>query len=589
MSKVHILPPDIISKIAAGEVIDRPASVIKELVENSIDANTDTIEIHLVEAGKTSIKIKDTGDGIAEDDLDTIFHRHATSKIKTAEDLFDIHSLGFRGEALYSIAAIADIIVRSKTADADSGWEIHMRGGETLSKKPVSMPNGTEIEVKELFYNTPARRKFLKTNVSEMNQILKTVTPYILLYPNIRFLVSQDSKNSIDLSPEENLKTRVAQTLNLDEQYIIEAQNTLKDKDISVRFLLGDINILRFRRDMQFIFVNGRPVENKNISFHLNNVYRLIFPPRSYPFFVAYIDIPNKDIDANIHPTKREVKIRDEQSLCSSLRHICETTLMTASQAKQVQETTKPQESSILYDDAPHDTFKDIQDTNDNDSWDSQTTRPTEEYTFPEQQDFSQFSQALLAEKQDSLQAKLTNANYIGSFINKYLFFEIQDSLLIIDQHAAQERITFEHLIHQMEQGAIEVQHLLSPYIIKLTPAELLIWENAQETLEKIGFSSSQFDNETIAVHSYPNLIKDSEKAVRDILAGEDIARCDHVSLARRACRASIMAGDRLTKEQVEFQRQQLLECKDPFTCPHGRPTVMEMKEDFLNKQFLRS
>ena len=190
MKKVHILPPEIISKIAAGEVIERPASVVKELIENALDAGTKTIELHLLQAGKTLIRIKDTGVGIDHDDIETIFHRHSTSKIEKADDLFNIHSLGFRGEALYSISSIADVTLRSKTKDQDTGWEIHIRGGERLILRPVSMQTGTEVEIKELFFNTPARRKFLKSNLTEMNHILNIVIPYTLLYPQRRFLLS---------------------------------------------------------------------------------------------------------------------------------------------------------------------------------------------------------------------------------------------------------------------------------------------------------------------------------------------------------------------------------------------------------------
>jgi DNA mismatch repair protein MutL len=596
MGNVHVLPPELVSKIAAGEVIERPASVIKEVVENSIDAGTKSLEIHLRQAGKTLISVKDTGGGIAGDDMEKIFLRHSTSKIVKLSDLFDIHSLGFRGEALYSIAAISDVILRSRTAAEDSGWEIHLRGGERIGLKPCPMNVGAEIEVKELFYNTPARRKFLKSNTTEMNQILNILIPYALLYPSLRFLVTHEDKTILDLKPTDDTKERIANTLNLDAQHLLATNHKLPEEEISLDLILGDINIARSRRDMQFIFVNGRPVQSKSINFHVNNVYRLILPQGQYPFFAISLQIPGSEVDANIHPTKREVKIRDEQNLCTIIREMCENTLMTAGQAKQATAHLPPTPGDLAIHramagatvldsdfggDAPSEIFDAVQT-----AFNRQPT--TEQYSFPEVSHLTYEEEALLRQKQTSLQTKLTRGRYVGSFLNKYTFFEADNSLLVIDQHAAQERITFEQLVLQMKKGQMEIQHLLSPFLIKLTPQEILIWEDAKDKFEQFGFSTTMFDKETVAVHTYPVLLKDPVKAVRDILSGDNPARCDHETIARRACRASVMAGDVMNAEKAEGQRQLLLRCRDPFTCPHGRPTLIEMTEDYLDKQFLR-
>jgi len=600
MTKVHILPPEIISKIAAGEVIDRPASVIKELIENALDAKTKSIELHLKQAGKTSIHIKDAGHGIAQDDIENVFKRHATSKIESIDDLFNIHSLGFRGEALYSIAAISDIILRSKTSNQDSGWEIHLQGGKKLDLKPCNMPTGTEIEVKELFFNTPARRKFLKSNTTEMNQILNNFIPYCLFHNECSFLLKHQNKTTLDLKSIGNLAERIAETLNLETDHLLETQQDFREQNISIRMIIGDINIVRSRRDMQFVFINGRPIQNKSISFHMNNIYRLILPPNNFPFFAVYIDMPADDIDVNIHPTKREVKLKDEQTLCAMLRHMTEHTLMMKGRAKEV---TRPQGHKVTGEKTISIAEKALKDTSsreENFDFSNATKsieledkfeprQPTEQYSFPKDKPYSFDGENLFEKKQDNLQSKLDRSNYAGSFLNKFLFFECDKSLLVIDQHAAQERITFESLIDQMEKGKVEAQNLLSPYIVKLSPQDILVWEEAKERLEETGFSTTQFDNETIAVHSYPVLLKDPTKAVRDILSGKNVAKCDHQELARRACRASTMSGDRLNQQQAEFIKNQLTKCRDPFTCPHGRPTVVEMTESFLDRQFLRT
>jgi len=594
MNRVRVLPPEIISKIAAGEVIERPASVVKELLENSLDAGTNSIELHLQQAGKTLIRLKDSGSGITQDDLTQVFHRHSTSKITSIDDLFKIRSLGFRGEALYSIAAIADIILRSRTAGQDSGWEIHMRGGEKLGLKPVPLTQGAEIEVKELFFNTPARRKFLRSNIAEMNQILNVFIPYTLLYPRVRFLLTHQDKTQIDLLPEEDHVSRVSASLNLNSGHLLSAKEEFPDDNLSVHMILGDINVVRSRRDMQFVFVNGRPVQSKAISFHVNNVYRLIFPQGNYPFFVLFINIPPENIDANIHPTKREIKIKDKQNICSLLRRMAEHLLMSKGGPKVIDGGAGPFASGLdraLSRDHQNDLpFERAAFAG---QWTASSAtgenlKPTEQYAFPQGED-PLFTRSLTGEKRTSLKEKLQVARYIGQFMNKYLFFESEKTLLIIDQHAAQERIAFEQLILQMEKGQVEIQHLLSPYLIKLSPQDLLSWESSQDKLEQAGFATTLFDEEAVAIHTYPVLLKDPERAVRDILAGGDAARCDHESIARRACRSSVMAGDPMQKDQAAFQREKLITCRDPFTCPHGRPTVIEMTLDHLDKQFLRT
>ncbi len=604
MSKVHLLPDDVISKIAAGEVIERPASAVKELLENSLDAKADTIEIHLEEAGKTLIRIKDTGSGIDKDDLEKIFLRHATSKIAGAQDLDHIQSLGFRGEALYSIAAIADVTLRSRTAQQDTGWEIHLRGGlptgrqadKKINLKPVTMAIGTEIAVRELFFNTPARRKFLKSNTTELNQILNTIIPYTLLYPAFRFCTTHQGKNLLDLPPVDSQLNRIAKTLHLDEKHLMEAQHTNEENAIAIHVLLGDINIKRPQRDMQFIFINNRPVANKSISYHVNQIYQLVFPPRTFPFFAVFIDLPSEHVDVNIHPTKREVKIKNEHILCSMLRQMCEQLLMTSGQAKEVtawlgnniprkniieQALIRSYGAATAFDSPPQPEI-------------SEAGLPSsDQYAFPQTmqrgQRIQETQQILFGTSQENLQSKLSRGRFIGSFMNKFLLFECDKSLFVVDQHAAQERIAFEQLMLQMEKGTVEVQHLLSPITVQLSLPEVVAWEEAKGRLEEMGFSSTLFDQETIAIHTYPVLLKNPEPAVRYLLAGENIAHCDHETIARRACRSSVMAGDYLNKEKAEFQRDQLIKCRDPFTCPHGRPTVIEMSEKFLDKQFLRS
>ncbi|MBI3616773.1 MAG: DNA mismatch repair endonuclease MutL [Candidatus Omnitrophica bacterium] len=468
MSKVHILKEEVISKIAAGEVIERPASVIKELIENALDAGADTIEVSLQEAGKTLIKIKDNGHGIERDDLEKIFARHATSKIEKADDLYDIESLGFRGEALYSIGAIADVTLRSKEAPAGStfgetkrggtpplaGWQIHIRGGKRLDLRPCAMPgHGTEIEVKELFFNTPARRKFLRSDATEIHHTLNTFIPYALLHHNVRFQLTHEGRDLVDVAPCSDAKSRVAHVLRVDEKHLLTVR-TGPDLSLRIDLILGDINIKRARRDMQFIFVNGRPVQNKAIGFHLNQVYRLIMPEDLYPLFVVSLQIPAKEIDVNIHPAKREVKIREEQKICLILRKLCEETLLGTGQTKEV--TRSPSHQATRKDvveralmgahpsevafDPPLGTevFEAARDYAYPTGGSPERSRGTADSAAPERQEF--FVPEL--NRQENLQSKLSGAVYIGALLSKYQLFQAGRSLLVVDQHAAAERVT---------------------------------------------------------------------------------------------------------------------------------------------------
>jgi DNA mismatch repair protein MutL len=530
-------------------------------------------------AGKTLIEVKDNGLGISEEDIANIFNRHATSKISSVDDLYNISSLGFRGEALYSIAAISDVVLRSKTKSQESGWELHLRGNKELSRKPVNMQNGTQIQVQELFFNTPARKKFLKSNTSELNHILDIFLPYTLVYPDKHFALTHESRELIDLAPGKDLTSRISEALHLDKNDLLQDYREFPEDNLTIRLVIGDINIQRTHKDMQFIFINGRPVVERAISFHLNEIYRLLFAPGVYPFFCVYISLPAGELDVNVHPTKREVKIKEEFKLLGILRQFTEHLLMTKSKPRQAKGSlftageAKPEAGTK---DLPSSVFI------------RENSRSAQAGLTLDQNMLLFNTEDIFAQKKSDLKEKLRQARYLGNLLKVYLLFETGDSLLIIDQHAAQERITFEKLRDQIEKSEVEVQQLLSPVLIKLSPQELLLWEENKEILEKLGFQSTLFDKQTLALHSHPQLISQPENSVRNLLSGENISRANPEMLARMACRSSVMAGFMMNKEQAEFQRESLIKCRDPFTCPHGRPTVVEIPKETLQKQFLR-
>ena len=270
MPKVHVLPADVISKIAAGEVVERPASVVKELLENSLDAGSTRVEMHLKEGGKTLIHIKDNGCGIGKADLAALFTRHATSKITSAADLDAILSLGFRGEALYSIGSVAEVTLKARAEGPREAWMVTVRGGDKGKVTLASMAApGVDIHVGEIFFNTPARKKFLKSDTAEFEQVLNVVIPYALLYPDRAFLLTHNGRAVMDLRPAKTAADRAAEELGLDRRHII-APEAFEDGSVKIEMLLGDINIQRPRRDLQYLFLNGRPIQSRNLSFHIN-------------------------------------------------------------------------------------------------------------------------------------------------------------------------------------------------------------------------------------------------------------------------------------------------------------------------------
>jgi len=585
MSTVSLLAPDVIAKIAAGEAVDRPASVVKELLENAIDAGATAIEIHLKDAGKELIHIKDNGSGIGRPDLEKIFQRHATSKITNIEDLEKLHSMGFRGEALYSIGAVSDVTLRSRTAQGEA-WQIHIRGGVRQSLEPTSLAQvGTDIKVAELFFNTPARRKFLKNNTSELNQILNIVLPYTLIYSEKRFVLTHAGRTILDLKPAPSRIDRAAAALNLELKHFLETDQEFVQEQLRIRLTLGNINIQRPRRDLQFIFVNHRPVESRNLNFNLNDVYKLVLPPGVYGAFIVELMVNPANVDVNIHPTKREVRIKDEARIISLLRRMTEYQLMHRGQARTLT-TSTPGVEAVGGLPANDMIFAQGQFQSQKDVFGSPTKTFGDDSVVVGDNIMREFQ---LFGHDDTLRSKFTRARFIGAFLQKFLLFEADQSLFIIDQHAAQERIMFEKFKSQLETSKVETQPLLTPLLIKLTPQEKIAWEELQEKLANAGLETTQFDADTIAVQTQPLLLKNIEGVVRTLLAGGQTLRMDADALARRACKASIVAGDKLDITQADFQRKQLLDCQDPFTCPHGRPTLIEVTQDFLDRQFLRS
>ncbi len=603
------MPAELIARIAAGEVVERPASVVKELMENSLDAGASSVEVNLASGGKTLIQVKDNGGGIARADMERLFVRHATSKIASADDLDHIMSLGFRGEALYSVSSVSELTMKSRLAGAMDAWEINVRGGVRQAVAPAAMPSqGTDIRVEELFLNTPARKKFLKSDTSELDQAVHVFLPYALLFPEKKFTLTHNNRTVYDLPAAADGAERAARALALDARHIVALDEGGRD-GLRVRGWLGDINIQRARRDLQYIFVNGRPVQAKGLLFHMNDVYRLVMPEGAHPFFILSVDIPPSDVDVNIHPAKREVRIKDEAVLGSLIRRSVEQALMTKGSAKEVRAEIFTFEPGVMPGDERREpsnpggvpsgkiVFGPGQRSS-VPSFEPRSERPamarpgSDLFEAPaalvKENDFAAFTGAIAERRDDQLRDRLSRARLIGTFASKYHLFEEGGSLFAVDQHAAQERILFEVFAGQMTAGTMDVERLLVPMVVRLSPRELLAWEVIKPELDTLGFESTLMGEGAVALQSYPRLITAPEAAFRALLSDEVKSFTGKDLLARRACRASVMAGERMHGDEAREQLKRLLACADPFTCPHGRPVFIELKESFLDRQFLR-
>ncbi|MFA5646155.1 MAG: DNA mismatch repair endonuclease MutL [Candidatus Ratteibacteria bacterium] len=583
MAKVHLLPPDVVRRIAAGEVVERPASILKEVIENSIDAGADSLVIDLEGAGRRSIRVQDNGSGVDREDMEQLFYRHSTSKISSFEDLESLSTLGFRGEALYSIAAVSEVFFRSRVSESSEGWELHIRGGERLGLKPCAMAKGTVIEVKQVFFNTPARKKFLKSDASEMRACLDVFLSQAIASFGIAFSFSA-GRTVYTLPSGEGFRERVAHLLNLPLEHLFEAEAEIPEHRAFVRIVAGDQNLQRPRRENQFIVVSGRPVINKAISFAVNRAYESLLPAQRYGCFAVFLDIPPEEIDANIHPSKQEVKIAGEREIASFVASFLLATLSSRGAAKQYRLDPK------IARELSESTEKKRPFERKKSAIPMKSRESVTPYVSPTAQSKVLFPHiSPVRDRFSSLREALASSSFLGSFRAKYLLFEATAALFIMDQHAAHERITFETLKRQMKEGTVPVQQLLMPLVFSLSPQERVAWEERKQAIEAVGFSASLWEQDSIAVHSHPQSLLFPEYAVRALLAEEPISYTDKEALARRACRQSLMAGTVLLREEAEALKTSLLDCEEPFTCPHGRPTVIELDEQSIARQFLRS
>lgn len=571
MNKVRLLPESLIRLIAAGEVIERPASVIKELVENSLDAHASSIQVDLWGAGRTRLRVWDNGDGMTLEDALIALERHATSKLKNFEDLEALGTFGFRGEALPSIAAVSRLELTTRAADASSGWTLKLEGGKLLSKTASGTPQGTTIDVQDLFFNTPARAKFLKRDSTERSHALKTLQEIALAHPAVRFKITMDDKVMMELVPTSQLGER------LTELWGISAAENLVAIDVKkgpchIRGFVNAISAHHPTRAYQALFVNQRPVQQRTLNHAIYEAFREWLPVGRNPVYCLFVDLDPTLVDVNVHPTKREVRISDERALYDFL--------FTTIRSLFKSETNHPfSQQEKAWPEA---------------AWRSGSQATLELSTLP----LTLHDGSLpMTYGSGGDTAELRELRYLGQFQKLYLVFEQGEDLLLIDQHAACERVLYERFLGQVTAGQVPRQALLSPLLWDVSPAQADVIRTFQKDLQAMGFVLDTFGPTTFALKEWPMILPETKHAKRfleEVLEKfegdrpQTVTDIHHQIAASAACRASIMAGDPISPQEVTRLVEDLSACERPMTCPHGRPTHIRFPMTDLHRRFNR-
>ena len=571
---IHELSKEIASKIAAGEVVERPASVVKELIENSIDAGAKEINIRIEQAGRRLIEVGDDGTGIPANEMQIALRRYATSKITSMEDLDNISSLGFRGEALASIAAVSRFSLESRTLGEDNGMRLLVDGGAEQSFLPTGMKQGTLIKVENLFFNVPARQKFLKKDPTERQLITELVTRYALFYSAIRFQLTQEGRPIFMSFGNENRREILSKLYDVD-----AAQNYLEidfqDMFAKIRGFTSPLNMTFSNRKQIFCFINGRLVSDATLTAAIIRAYHGYLMVGRFPSTILFIEIPPTEIDVNVHPTKDEVRFRDSGQIFGIIHTAVRRTLSTFLPLPDFQIPT----------------------------WNStpfpeRTIDPGWEFSKTENHhETEQIAQRYEPHQENESPSilKVPILRLIGQLGRTYIAAEGPDGLYLIDQHAAHERILFERIHNTPPKGTIS-QFLLSPETMVI-PARLKEEFNAQkDVLEKIGFGFEEFGPDTIRITAIPAVIQkmDPGAAVLSALEPEDHqeglieGEKDKQIIIRICKRAAIKGGQILSIQEQEQLIRDLENCASPRTCPHGRPTMIHISVDLLERQFGR-
>jgi len=553
------LDPEVAARIAAGEVIERPASVVKELLENALDAGCSYVRIELEAGGIERVRIVDNGYGIAADELELAFRRHATSKLRSIDDLEAIVTLGFRGEALPSIAAVSTVFIRTRVKSEAAGSSLLLRQGEIVERQSLGLPGGTSIEVSDLFANLPARRKFLKGRQAEFTAAQQVITQYALANPGLAVTLLADGQTVFTTSGSASL-TEVLACL-----YGVELVQRLEHIDaerhgVRVRGLVSSIGHTKATRSQQSFFVNGRWVRNRILNVALEEGYHSMLLRGRHPVGVVFLDIPPAELDVNVHPTKSEIRFLREREVFSAIRHAVSLAIR----------QNQPVDSAV-------------------------GASPPETDAMVQQQLIDLVTSPAIGP--DCLPAPLRAMpalRVLGQAGSLFIIAEGPDGVYMVDQHAAHERIIYDDLSTQLAGNTVPVQALLEPSLVEVSAAAMDALQSYGDVVRAIGFDAEPFGDATCVLRAVPAVLSGASPSdtlqalLEDLAGGKERSEMQDRLLATMACKAAVKAGQTLTLDEMRFLVQRLEATSRPRTCPHGRPTMILLTTSALERQFGR-
>jgi DNA mismatch repair protein MutL len=575
--KIQILSEAMASRIAAGEVVERPASVVKELIENSLDAGATEIFIWIERSGTSLIRVADNGEGMSAEDLYLAVERHATSKLKNDEDLFRIATLGFRGEALPSIGSVSKVEILSRVASAPMGYRLRVEGGKKDEVAPAAVPIGTTVEIKEIFFNTPARKKFLKSPATELSHICDAVNRMALAHPSAHFRLQHDGRTVADYVAVSEGKDRLHQVLG----------GEIAKELVPFRFAGGEVTVHGYLSSAPasfpnarylYTFVNHRYVRDKVLTHAVLHGYETLLMKGQYPAVLLFLDVPFADVDVNVHPAKYEVRFRRQSDIHEAVSRGIRQALR--------QEAKEPVLRMSPIPNAPFPVVR-------------ESALP---YGAPA---FGGLDSSCLREKAFVMPSSapatqtgfFSSLNVLGQILGCYLVCSWSRGLVLIDQHAAHERVAFEKLRRQMEDGKVETQGLLIPQTVELTAGEVMLLEQKLEVLERLGFLLEPFGPNAYAITAAPALLPEGDyslvvrQMVTELAEVETSAKLrQHLEdrLATIACHSVIRANRALEIDEMRALLGDLDQIEFATQCPHGRPVLMEISRDELDRMFKR-
>lgn len=618
---IRQLPDSLANKIAAGEVVERPSSVVKELVENSIDAHSKTIKIELVEAGLTEIKITDDGDGISEADVKKAFLRHATSKIMYDEDLFHIRSLGFRGEALASIASVSKLTIKTSQGD-QAATQLELEGGKVIKESIGDARKGTEITVQQLFYNTPARLKYMKSIHTELSHITDLINRYALAHPHIRFEVYHNGNKVFITNGSNNIQQVISQIYGMKvarEMIPVEVETD----DFHVKGFIGKPEITRASRHYMTTIVNGRYIRNQPLNYGIIRAYETLLPRHRFPIVVLQITLDPILVDVNVHPTKLEVRFSKEKELVQLVENMIKEQFRQETLIPSVQYPNQPkkqvEQHKLDFDQYVKQVEKDEENLIEQVEKEEKEVQSSAGRTFHRQdipnealmglyktkdktvikEDYDNEKASDQINQDDSIVAsenRIPTLYPIGQYRGTYILAQNEDGLYMIDQHAAQERIKYELFKDKLGKPINELQSLLIPLSFDFTNEEKMFIEKHLGLLEAVGLYLEAFGDKQFIVRSYPNWFPQGEEEdiIRDMV--EQIIQTGEINIEKireevailMSCKRSIKANHYLNEHEMNRLLEDLRQTTDPFTCPHGRPVIIQFTNYEVEKMFKR-